>query len=379
MIRIVFVTTGLEVGGAEVMLLNLLTALNKEEFEPIVISIGKKGPMGEKISGLGIPVHSIGLNLNRPDPMAGMKFYRIIKRVNPDLMQGWMYHGNFAVQAVKFLLKRKIPVIWSIHHTVNNLRSEKWLTAQLIRICGRWSHLPANIHYVSEISAESHERIGYASDKRVVLANGFDLDKNAPSRENREWVRKELGLSEDTLIVGLVARFHPMKDHPNFIRAAGLLNQSNPHVHFLMAGQDVDEQNIDLVELRNSLGLKERMHMLGLRNDSSRLIASLDILSTSSSFGESFPMVVGEAMASAVPCVVTDIGGSGFLVGETGRVVPPGNAQALADAWNEILTMNSLEREHLGERARERVAEYFSLQSMTRKYEALYLESIKRS
>jgi glycosyltransferase involved in cell wall biosynthesis len=107
-------------------------------------------------------------------------------------------------------------------------------------------------------------------------------------------------------------------------------------------------------------------------------MASFDIVS-SSSIGEGFPNTIGEAMACEVPCVVTNVGDSAAIVGDTGRVVPPGNPGALAKAWEELIDLGAAGREELGRRARARIVENFSLAAVVHRYESLYLDILSPS
>jgi glycosyltransferase involved in cell wall biosynthesis len=127
-----------------------------------------------------------------------------------------------------------------------------------------------------------------------------------------------------------------------------------------------------LVEQIAQLNIQDRVHLLGARNDISRLTAALDICSLSSAYGEAFPLVIGEAMSCGVPCVVTDVGDSAWIVGDTGRVVPPKNAPALAEAWQELIELDPQDREKLGKMARKRVIEDFSIELIVDRYEEVY-------
>jgi glycosyltransferase involved in cell wall biosynthesis len=167
-----------------------------------------------------------------------------------------------------------------------------------------------------------------------------------------------------------------MKDHANFLRAAGLTAQKYPNVHFLLAGRELDETNRSLRELLRALGLEQRAHLLGERTDIARLVAGLDIFCLSSAYGESFPLIVGEAMSCAVPCVVTDVGDSAWMLNHTGQVVRPRDEQALASACEALLELGAEGRESLGQAARQRVVELFSLGTVVAEYEALYESTI---
>jgi glycosyltransferase involved in cell wall biosynthesis len=163
-----------------------------------------------------------------------------------------------------------------------------------------------------------------------------------------------------------------MKDHANFLRAAGLLAQQYPKAHFLLAGRELDDTNRTLRELILELGIEGHTHLLGERTDIERLVAALDIFCLSSAYGESFPVIVAEAMSCGVPCVVTDVGDSAWMLNHTGRVVPPRDAKALAAACAELLELEPSGREALGLAARKRVVERFSLATVVAEYEALY-------
>jgi glycosyltransferase involved in cell wall biosynthesis len=163
-----------------------------------------------------------------------------------------------------------------------------------------------------------------------------------------------------------------MKAHENFLRAAGRVSEAYGDVHFLLAGRGLDQENRPLRELIRELNLADRVHLLGERSDIARLVAALDIFSLSSSYGDSFPVIVGEAMSCAVPCVVTDVGDSAWMVSETGLVVPPGDTEALAAACDFLLQVGPQGRSALGQAARRRVADLFSLSSVVAKYGEFY-------
>jgi glycosyltransferase involved in cell wall biosynthesis len=216
-----------------------------------------------------------------------------------------------------------------------------------------------------------HTDVGYASDKMIVIPNGFDLNSFKPDREARLSVRGELGIPEDAFIIGSVARFDPQKDHGNFIKAAAILRADVPNVNFVLCGDGIIYDNAELTQWIDTKGLREHVHLLGRREDIPGVINALDIVS-STSFSEGFSNAVGEAMACGVPCVVTDVGDSAFIVGDTGRVVPPKDPAALALAWRDLIEMDEEARRRLGDEARRRIEKSFNLPIITRRYEDLY-------
>jgi glycosyltransferase involved in cell wall biosynthesis len=220
--------------------------------------------------------------------------------------------------------------------------------------------------------------LGYYVDSSRVIPNGIDTSLFAPSNEVRSTVRSWLGVPSNAFLIGLIARYHPQKDHATFLQAAALLIKRHPEVHFLLAGLEVDWENQTLQHLVQELKLLNQIHMLGECSDILSLTAALDIAVSSSSYGEGLSLAIGEAMACEVPCVVTDVGDSAILVSNTGIVVPPRNPPALANAWECLIDAGAEARCELGKAARERILQHYSLESIVRNYENLYL-SLRRA
>jgi glycosyltransferase involved in cell wall biosynthesis len=370
--KILYVTTGLNTGGAEMMLYRILYSINRAKFQPVVVSLIDRGTFADRIEALGIPVHTVGMERGFPTPINIYRLISLVKQIKPDIIQGWMYHGNIAAQFANFFTGNKTPVLWSIHHSIASLNAEKKTTIAIIKFGAYISRLATQILFVSHSSKSQHEVLGYAKHKSCVIPNGFDLSLFVPSANNRISVISELNLPESSFLIGVIGRDHPMKDHANFVRASAILLKEYQNVHFLMIGKGVDDHNAKLMQLIDDLGISDRISLLGERSDIACLISSLDILTSSSAYGESFPLVIGEAMACGVPCVVTDVGDSDWIVGDTGHVVPTSNPAALASAWQELLALDGDHRKNLGKAARTRIETEFSLDSVVSKYESLY-------
>jgi len=305
-IGIVHIITGLNSGGAEAMLNKLLSRMDKEVFDLQVVSLTGRGTYGEKIESLGVKVYALCMKRGRFSIIGFCRLIKLLRDLKPDLLQGWMYHGNLAAQLASFFIKWQVPVLWNIRHSLYSFAYEKKGTAIVIKICRYLTGFPRRIVYNSKTSAEQHEYLGYRGDKRIIIPNGFDVNLFSPSIESGKAVRHELDVSSDTLLIGLIGRYHPMKDHTNFLQAASLLLKDYSNVHFLLAGTQVDGRNERLNQVINNLNISTNVHLLGERIDVPRLTAALDIAS-SSSYAEAFSNVIGEAMGCGVPCVVTDV------------------------------------------------------------------------
>jgi glycosyltransferase involved in cell wall biosynthesis len=369
--RILHIITDLSVAGAEIKLYKVLAACDRSRFEPAVISMRNQGDLRGPIEAMGVPVYGLGISGPLPGLFPVARLTRIVRSFRPDLIHGWMYHANLAAQFAAGVMRDRPAVLWSIHQSLYNFDYEKRLTTQIIKLCARWSHLPDKVIYNSSISAQQHEAIGYQPDKRVVLGYGFDTSVFTPSDEARLSVRAELGISEDAILIGLAGRYHPAKDHSNFLRAASLLKSDHTNVRFVLCGRGVDSDNEALSQLVRDLKLADDTHLLGERRDIQRIIASLDIAASSSNT-EGFPNVIGEAMSSGVPCVVTSISDLPEVIGDTGLVVPPRNAEALAAALHELIELGKERRRRLGAEARKRIIDRFSLNAAVAQYEKTY-------
>lgn len=377
MIKICHIITSFDADGAEMMLYKLLSGTDRHKFEPIVISLADYGMLGDKTKALGIKVYSIGMKSGFPSPNKLLSLISLVRKLSPDIIQGWMYHGNLAAQLVGTFTSKKVHILWNIRHSLYSLSHEKKGTAMMIKIGKYLSHLPEYIIFNAKISARQHKDFGYCDTNCIVIPNGFETNIFKPISEAYTEVRTELNLPVNTFLIGLIARYHPMKDHDNFLKAASLFSAIYSDVHFMLVGKDIDQNNTELVQKINHLGLSKKVHLLGERRNLPRLISALDIFSLTS-YTEAFPNVIGEAMACEVPCAVTDVGDSSWIVGETGKVVKPQDPVALSNAWKDLYEINKEERHKLGILARERIIENFTLNNIIKEYEQIYLKISKK-
>lgn len=376
--RVVHIITGLSTGGAETVLCRLLPGLRQAGFDGHVVSLTDAGSLGARIEAMGVPVRALRLRRSTPDPVALLRLARLLRFLEPDLIQTWMYHADLLGGLASWLAGNRF-VVWNLRQSSLDPRLIRRRTLLAARACARLSRwLPEHIVCGSQAAHRAHAGIGYAEDKMVVIPNGVDLAEFRPDADARSSVRRELAVPDDAPLVGMVARWDPQKDHHNFIQAAERLHRVIPQAHFLLCGDGISLENGRLKEWIDAAGIRDRAHLLGRRVDVPRLMASMDIASLSSLYGEGFPNVVAEAMACAAPCVVTDVGDSALIVGDTGRVVPSSDPQALARAWEALLRLERAARAELGEAARRRVEELYSLPMMVSRYRQLYEEILAR-
>jgi glycosyltransferase involved in cell wall biosynthesis len=375
-IRIVHVITGLSIGGAEMMLLKLLSAMDKDRFSQHVISLVGQGDLCSRFKEIGVPVYSLGMKSGVPSLLALFKLRSILNQLKPDLVHGWMYHGNIAVLVARFLCGRnKHKILWNMRASASIFLPEKKLTRFIIRYGSIVSKNIDKIVYNSFASRRDHRLMGYDRENGTVIPNGFDTEIFKPDICAKKSVRLELALPEDAILIGIVARYHPMKDHENFLNAANIISKKNSRVHFLMVGKNINYENEELMELVRVNSLVGRVSLVDERNDINKLTAAMDIAVLSSET-ESFPNVVGEAMSCSVPCVVTDVGDAAAIVGDAGLVVPSQNSELLADAIESLINEGSAKIHSRGKASRERVIKNYSLKRVVNLYQQLYREML---
>jgi glycosyltransferase involved in cell wall biosynthesis len=371
-IKVTHVIAGLEADGAETVLHRITSRMDPARFQNEVISLTDLGPMAERLKDSGIAVRALGMKRGSANLLHLLRLAGWLKQSQPNIVQTWMYHADL-LGGIAARLAGK-PVVWSIHHTSLDPGQNKRLTIWTARMCALLSsRLPKRIVCVSEASRIVHAKFGYADREMVVIPNGFDLREFYPDAEARSTLRRELGISEETPLIGMAARFHVQKGHRNFVAAAARLHARMPQAHFVLCGKGVDSRNAELMGWikDGSAGLAGVCHVLGARTDMRRFFGALDI-ATSSSLTEAFPMAVGEAMACGTPCVVTNVGDSAMIVGDTGKVVAAEDPQALAEAWEALLLAGSAARKQLGNAARNRVEQQFDLGTIVERYQQLY-------
>ena len=364
--KVLHIITGLSQGGAERQLANLASVFPDES---AVFSLKEPGVMAEEIRKTGVPIYTGGVRRS-VSPVWIPKLRKVIRELRPDVVMGWMYHGNLAASLTRRLGHRG-PILWNVRHSVHDIRREKASTRWVIR-AGAWcAQSPARIVYNSATAAEQHERLGYPPHKRVVLPNGFDLDRFKPDPSARSARRAELGVPSDRFLLGVVARAHPMKNHLGWLKAFRMLVDAGLPVHCVMVGTGVAEPKGPLAAAVREAGLESAVTLLPPTDSPETLYPALDLLVMPSLWGEGFPNVVGEAMGCGVLSLVTKVGDSVPLVESTGFVVPEVTPSALAASVHQAMGLSAQQLDSLGKRARDRMIRHYGLDHVAHEYSNL--------
>jgi glycosyltransferase involved in cell wall biosynthesis len=372
MIKVVHIINGLETGGAELVLLRLLLNADRSRFEMNVISLTGDGPIGELMRRSGIRVHFLGMSVGFPNPLAVLRLAQLLRRERPDIVQTWLQQSDLVGSLAGHIAGVGV-ILWNIRHSTLHPKFIKRRTRIVSRVCAMLSPiLPHSVVCCSESARDEQLKLGYCRKKMVVIPNGVSAKKFRPDSAARTVIRHELGIPEQAILFGTAGRYHPQKDYPHLVKAASEIIAHRSDAVFALCGDNVTESNDELKRLIDATGHAGRFRLLGRRDDMPGFMAALDVCISASCFGEGFPNVVAEAMSSAVPCVVTDVGDSALIVGETGKVVPPERPDLLAHACLQLAQAGREERARLGSEARTRITEHFSLTRMVSRYEDLY-------
>lgn len=374
--RVIHIINRLGASGAEVMLFNLALKLREMGVEQEVLTLMPGGSLEERFRAEGFIPTNIGMKQGVPSLSAFRRLRTLIGECQGDVVLGWMYHSCWAASLAA---PRGTPVVWGLHHTLTKLSAERPLTRFLIQFGTFFRRSVSHYVYVSNTSAEQHFALGYPRQNSTVIPNGFDMQRFVPDPSLRKAVRAELGVPDDAVVFGAAARFHPMKNQVGLVQSFVKATEGHENAVLVMAGRGVDTQNADLVGAQQADTAGGRVLLLGERSDMARLMNAFDFYVSPSGWGESFPLVLGEAMASGVPCITTDLGDCAFIVGDSGVVVQPGDADALVGALRGALAMSPSARAELGVAARQRIEERFSLDPVAAQYREVLLRAAGRS
>jgi glycosyltransferase involved in cell wall biosynthesis len=372
--KIAFLIRDLNYGGAQRQLVTLVKALDKQGFDITILCFYPGGPLEKNLEDSRVKVISLEKR-GRWDLFNF--FWRLVhclKNIQPDVLHGYLSESNVLAIFVKPFFP-SIRIIWGVRVSdVDQIYSD-WLS----RLNFQWecffSRFADLIIVNSKAGRDYHLAHGFPADKMVVIPNGIDSDRFKPDVEARVKVRLEWGISDDTLLIGIVGRLAPMKDHPTFLKAAALLCNDRQDVRFVCVGSGPEDYTQELYQLTAQLNLSEKVIWAGSRADMPAVYNALDILCSSSAYGEGFANVIGEAMACGIPCVVTDVGDSAWIVENMGTVVPAQNPEALVAGWRSLIEQQQYKNPELKLNARTRIISEFNCTKLLQNVVSLLAQS----
>ncbi len=361
--KVVLFLRSLNYGGAERQVVALARGADPARCQMSVVSFYGDGLLQPELEKAAIPVVVVGKTGRWDILHFFQRLIRIMRQSSPNVLYSFLPVPN----AVAVLLKvwfPKLKVVLGVRTSGKDYRRYDW-TYRLSFVLERRLSVFADRIVVNSLAGETNLiRQGYPAKKIVVVHNGIDTRACYPDRQAGGVMRSQWGIPTDAQVVGLVGRLDPMKGHDLFLKSAEILIQQFPRIHFVMVGDGSASYRAEMEGLAESLGLNRHLTWVRGQEEMRAVYNAFDLLCMASLFGEGFPNAVGEAMACAVPCAVTAVGDAGVLVGDCGRVVPPGDAQELAQAISSLITLSPTERQALGNKARSRIVDNFSVENM---------------
>jgi len=368
---VMHVISGLHTGGAEMMLLRLLkagTARDKENM--IVVSLTEGGVIAQELRDHGVEV----VQLPRSSFIKSITaLSKLVSEYNPKLIQSWLYRADLLAGLVGRL--RGVSVIWNVRQTETSKVSGQAHIWLIQRINALLSYvLPKEIIYCAKAAKSSHQKIGYSKSKGLVISNGVDTDKYQPSQELRSEQRGSLGIDEDEVIVGMVARLDPLKNHQRFFRVmVDVIRKSTQNkIKLLLVGKGMTTDNNMVSEMIDQHEMQDHCLLVGEQKDIPCFLNAMDIhLLTSDS--EGWPNVLGEAMSAGCLCVATDVGDVAQILGvDPASVIAKSDEKTMVERVISFIEMADQEKENWSEKARESIQRQYSLDETIEQYNRLY-------
>ena len=374
--KILHIITSLGDGGAELTLFKICK-YDKANTH-IVIVLKDKGKYFSLLKKLNIKVYSLNISI-----FSIYKFFFLIKLINflkPNIVQTWLVHADFLGGIAARLAGIK-KIIWNVRYSDIEIGKSKLTTILIIKILSKLSYLiPSLIVVVSKKAKKIYEIKGYDKNKFNFIPNGYDLSILKVNKNQKKNFKNRFNIKKQLPLIGNVARYDPQKDHLNLLKALAIIRSKNIEFLCILVGTNVTQSNNSLVSEIKKLGLSKFVKLLGRNDDISKIMNGLDLHVLSSSYGEGFPNVLAESMACGTPCITTDVGDSGFIVGKTGWVVPPNNSiklsQAMESALKEIGTFKWNKR---CIEARLIIKKKFSINKMLKSYNKAWIKVYKQN
>ncbi len=373
MTRILHLTTDSKIAGAERLLIGIAKEHDRSKFELFFCVLKGRGDLNKEIEDLGIKIFSLNCKSFLDAPRAILNIIFILKKYRINILHTHLFHagilGHFAA-----LFAPKTLVLMTRHYS--NYTHLYGTAFQ--RLLDRWS-LKAT-KYIIAVSYGVLKALTQLEvvdlKKIIVIHNGIDLNQFNLSFGAGTRIRNELNINKNIKIIGAIGTLHPRKGHEYFVHSAEIVCRKRKGVKFIIIGDGIAERR--LIELRDSLGLREKMIFTGYRKDAPYLLSMMDIL-VQPSLEEGFGLTIIEAMVLSKPVIATNVGGIPEIVEDkvSGLLVPEKDPEAIAQAINYLLD-NPDKMTQLGANAKIRVFDKFSLSAMVRKYEIVYGELINK-
>lgn len=373
--KILYIITNLSTGGAEIQLVSLIKEL-KNNNEIVVISLISRGEIGSKLDELGIPLHVLDL-YNFFDLFKSVLSTReVIRQFKPDLIHTWMYHSNLIGGIISYFMGFK-RIIWSIHHNNFSFKHNNFYTVLLIRISALFSYfIPKKIVCVSKDVLINHKNIFYNYNKLCYVPNGVNPEEFPFELKKNFHLVDEFDIKPETILIGFISRFDPIKNHYEFLRAINIIKSKNLFdFKIILCGKNIDKNNTELMLMLQKNNLLQDVVLLGLYKNMQLLYRSLDLV-VCTSFSESFSIVLAEAILCGKLCVSTISGDPELLLSNSQHIYNAYDPNEIADVITNNLNLKLDNKQNLVEDLRFKLLNKYTISKVSEEYLKLYKELI---
>jgi glycosyltransferase involved in cell wall biosynthesis len=350
--KIVFITPGVETGGAEKQLALLAKGLSQNGFAPLIIalSLSERRQRLSDFDGLQV----VEINCRKLSQLASAmwKIRRTVKDHKPDVIQGWMYAGNIMASIIG------VGIEAQVYHSLRASNMDAKRYGRMIKLNAFLSGYADGVVANSQVGANHYISCGFSSAKMVIIPNGIDTEKFFPDKKSGASIRQELGVTGDAPLVLYAARVDPMKGHQVVISVAKLC----PGIQFIFAGKGTELLDVP----KNVLGL-------GIRHDMPKIYNACDWVLNISKFGEGFPNVIGEAMACGIPVCANDVGDSWRIIGDQGHRLGTVSPEGIATELRALVKRHSPPTKQ--KCIARHISKHFSIAKMVSSYSSLYMQN----
>ncbi len=366
--KLLFLLRSLHFGGAERQLVVLAKGLHERGHRVTVATFYDGGPLEQDLQRAGVLVRSLKKQ-GRWDVIGfTRRLIRLVRHERPDILHSYLTDPNLVAALLKIRFPR-LRIVWGVRDSAVDPHAYDWLFRAGLKSTSLLSRVPDRIIVNSHTGHQDYIDLGYCDRSMVVIPNGIDTTRFVPNPEAGRRTRLEWGVRDDELVIGIVGRVAPMKDHATFLHAAALLRRERPSVRFVIIGDGPTDHLTAMYRLGQSLGLNGRLLWRSAQHDLVGPYNALDVLVNSSCEGEGFGNVIAEAMACGLSCVVTKVGDSANIVGNHGVIVPPRDSVALAQAMQRAISRSAVDHRA----GRRNIESRFSIQRLVSETESVLL------
>ncbi len=369
-IKVIHIITSLSSGGAQEMIYKTLKYKQSKNIKHYVVSLSKYTSKQDKINSYVHRIYNVDFKNKFFFIINLLLTLRIIYKIKPNILQGWMYHGAFIALIINciYFKKNKFKLIWNIRHSLYEIKKEKFITRIIIKILGLNSKIPSNIIYNSTIAQKQHKNIGFNNKKSVFIPNGFEIRKIQNKIDKN--LKKQLKINNNFFIIGSFCRYHKMKGIEFLIDSFQEILKINNKIFLLIIGDNIPLNMKNYVE-RKKIPNKNYL-LLDHQKNIDQYYNIIDLFVLTSLWGEGFSNVIGEAMNNSLPVLASDIGENSNILNNERLIFSHGDKSNFIKNFEIIYNLNHIKRKEIGKELKQIIVNKYDILKISKKYEELY-------